>query len=79
MTIDEFAQKVEKEFDELAPGSLEPNKPVEELMEWSSMNLLLLLSFVKTEFGVNLSARELKKCETLQELYDVIQSKQQET
>lgn len=72
MTIDEFLRLVEEEFDELEAGTLQADKDYREFMEWSSMNALLLMALIKAEFGVNITANELRNAETLQELYDKV-------
>jgi len=72
--INEFVKRIEEDFDEIEPGTLDPDKAIDNLIEWSSMNVLMILSLIKTEFGVNLSADKLKKCNTLRELFNMVQS-----
>lgn len=73
--IDQFIKLVEDEFDDLEPGIMKPNSKFKEVMEWNSINALIFVALVKTEFDVDMNADDLIKSETVQDLYDLIAAK----
>lgn len=46
-----------------------------ELEEWSSLTALNVLMMIDEEYGVALPADEMRKTKTVQELFDLVQSK----
>lgn len=75
MNIEEFTRLLEKEFEDLPPGTLTPQTNYRDIPNWSSMHALIIIAFVDTNFGVELTASDLKNTQTIQDLYSVIQSK----
>ncbi|MBL7138700.1 MAG: acyl carrier protein [Bacteroidales bacterium] len=78
MTIEEFIQLVEEEFDDLDPGLLLPESKFREKFEWNSINALILIAVVKTEYDVILTADDLIRSVTVQNLYDIVKGRIQE-
>lgn len=75
MTIDDFAKRLEEEFEEIPSGALKSDVKFRDIFEWNSMNALLLMALISTEYDVNISADELRNCNTLGELYAIVSSK----
>ncbi len=73
--VHEFISLLEKEFDDLSPGTLTPNTNYRDIPNWSSMHALIIIAFADAHFNVELTATELKNTQTIQDLYNVIQSK----
>ena len=73
--ISSFIKKIESEIDGLAPGSLKPETHFRELPEWSSMHALVLIALSETEYNVTLTGDDLRKCGTVQEIYNLISSR----
>ena len=61
MNIEEFIKHIEAEFDDLKPGILKPDSNFRESFEWNSINALILIAMVKTEYDVTLTADDLIK------------------
>jgi acyl carrier protein len=76
MDINELIQKIQAEFDNIAPGTLKPETKIREIDGWSSMHALIIVALADTEYGVTIKGDELRKTETIQELYDLIVEKQ---
>lgn len=72
ITIEEFIVKIENEFDEIGTGTVKPELAVEEAIEMSSLNMLLVMAFIKTEFDLTLAAKRISECSTFEELYNLI-------
>ena len=75
MTIEEFIEKVEAEFPDLEPGKLLPDSIYREVLNWSSINALILIALVATEYDVIIAAEDLRSTVTLRELFNIIQEK----
>ncbi len=75
MSIEEFIALLEKEFEDLPPGTLKPGTNYRDIPNWSSMHALIIIAFVDANFNVELTATDLRNTQTIQELYNIIQSK----
>ncbi len=74
-SIEVFGGKLEKELDGIVPGSIKPATNYREIPEWSSMHALILIALAETEYNVALTGEDLRKCNTVQDIYDVIKSR----
>lgn len=70
--IDKFIKLVEDEFDDLEPGIMKPESKFKEVMEWNSINALIFVALVKTEFDVDVNADDLIKSQTVLDLYNLV-------
>lgn len=75
MEIKEFIQNFADQFDDTEASVLSPETNFRELEEWSSMMGLAILAMVDDEYDVQLKADEMRKAETIQELFDLVNSK----
>ncbi|MFK5857649.1 MAG: acyl carrier protein [Bacteroidota bacterium] len=75
MNINDFIKKIEEEFEDLQPNTLEPADVLEEKFTWDSINALIFLAHVNVEYDVEITAEELIKSKTVQDLYDLVESK----
>ena len=71
-TIEEFMHILTENIDGLEPGSLRPDTNYKDTDVWDSMNALLIMALLETEFNVSLSVQELKNCATVEDLYVLI-------
>jgi acyl carrier protein len=75
MNIEEFIGHLEIEFDDLKPGILKPDSRFRESFEWTSINALILIAMVKTEYDITLTADDLVKSLTIRDIYSIIESR----
>lgn len=75
MNIEDFIQRIEEEFEDVPKGTLSADIPFREVVEWTSVNALLLMALISTEYDVNIEVEELKRSNTLRELYNIIENK----
>jgi acyl carrier protein len=75
MNIEEFIKHIEAEFDDLKPGALKPDSQFREVFEWNSINALILIAMVKTEYNVTLSADDLIKSKTVKDIYNLVETR----
>ena len=73
MNITEFIEKFVEQFDE--DVSISATTSFRELDEWSSLTALNVLMMIDEEYGVALPADEMRQTKTVQELFDLVQSK----
>jgi len=75
MNIKDFIKKIEEEFEDIEPNSLLPNDVLAEKFTWDSINALIFLAHVNVEYDVEITAEELIQSKTVQDLYDLVESK----
>jgi len=75
MNIDDFITRIEEEFDDLTPGTLKPESVFREVFEWNSINALILIAMVKTEYDVVINAEDIAKSKTVADIYQIIGSR----
>jgi acyl carrier protein len=77
MHIDEFIKQLEGEYEDLTPGTLKPESVFREVFEWNSINALILIALVKTEYDVTINAEDIATSKTVSDLYRIIESRVQ--
>ena len=75
MKIEDFITKLEEEYEDITPGSLKPQSVFREVFEWSSINALILIAIVKTEYDVVINAEDIAASKTIEDLYKIIQTR----
>ena len=75
LLINDFISKIENEFEDLTPGSVKPDTNFRNHFDWTSVNALVLFSMINVEYGVTLTAEDLQKSITIQDLFEIITSK----
>lgn len=78
MDIQEFVENFVDQFDDLELADVKPESVMRDFDEWSSMIGLSLLNMADKKYGVKLTFDELRNAITVQNLFDVIQKKQQQ-
>lgn len=77
MNITDFIKKIEEEFEDIQPNNLAPADVLTEKFTWDSINALIFLAHVNVEYDVEITAEELIKSVTVQDLYNLVESKYQ--
>jgi acyl carrier protein len=75
MTLEAFTKNLENELEDIPKGTLTPEVNYKDLETWSSMYALIIIAYVNLEFDVTLNGDDLRNCNNIQELYDLIQSR----
>jgi acyl carrier protein len=70
--IGTFLRNVEREFDSPIPGGLQPEMCFRDLADWTSLQALIVVAGFERDYGVTISAEDLSRAETLQDLYGVV-------
>lgn len=74
MEIQKFIENVAEQFDELNT-ELTPETRFREVEGWTSLVALLVITMVDEEYGVVLPPEEMRKTQTIKELFDLVNSK----
>lgn len=75
MELKEFVKNFADQFDDTDPSEIIPNTKFKELEEWSSLVALGVIAFVKTEYGKTITGKEIRQCNTVNDLFDIVASK----
>lgn len=73
--MEEFIKNFANQWDETDASEFTPECEFHELEEWSSLVGLAILNMIAKKYGVKVAPAELKACVTIQDVYDLIQSK----
>lgn len=72
----EFLENFANQWDDTDLEVFTPECEFHELEEWSSLTGLAILNMIAKKYGVKVVPAELKACVTIQDVYDLVQSKQ---
>ena len=75
MQAEQFVRHFENSIEGLTPNSLTPDTKYHQLAQWDSLALLCLLAMIDCEYDVQVGGMELRNCETLREVFDLVMSK----
>ena len=75
MTLEEFVKAFAAEFDETPECVFKADTKYRELDEWGSLTALSIIALAMEEFEIKITGADLRACNTIEELYKLIQSK----
>ena len=75
-TLNDFLKKFAEQFEETDPNEIKVNTAFKKLDEWSSLIALCLIAMIDEEFDVTLKGDDIRNAETVEDLYNIVVSKQ---
>lgn len=75
MEIKEFIENFADQFDEIDATEIKPETVFKDLQEWSSLVALSVIAMVDEEYDVNIGAKEIMGADTIQDLFNLIESR----
>ncbi len=75
MQLEDFIKMLEAELADITPGTITPETVFKQLDAWNSMQALILIAMVDSEYGVTLTAENLNDSTTVSDLFSLVQSK----
>ncbi len=75
MDLNTFVAQFAEQFDDTDSSEISPETEFHDLDEWGSLTGMGVIAFVKTEYGKNITGKEIKECETVKDLFDLVASK----
>ena len=73
--MEEFIKNFAAQWDETEVEAFVPECEFHELEEWSSLTGLAILNMIVKKYGVKVAPAELKDCTTIEDVYNLVQSK----
>lgn len=70
-----FIEKFVEIFDDLDATAVSGETKFRELDDWDSIAGLSVIGMIDEEYGVTLNADDMKACQTVEDLYNRVQSK----
>lgn len=71
MEINEFIEKFAEAIEVENIESLNAETEFHSLDEWSSISVMLIIAFFSEEFEKEIGESSIRKCKTIQDLYDL--------
>ena len=75
METKSFVSNFASQFDDTEADTFKLSTKFRELEEWSSLTVLSIIGMINEEYSVHIKGDELKKCETIQDLFEMVKSK----
>ena len=75
MTLDEFVKAFAAEFEETPADQFKADTVFKSLDEWGSLTALSIIALAMEEFEKKITGADLRGCNTIKDLYNLIQSK----
>jgi acyl carrier protein len=75
MKIEDFISSLEAEYEDIAPGTLKADTVFREVFEWSSINALILIALIKTQYDVTINAEDIANSRTIGDLFSIIEAR----
>lgn len=72
MELKEFIEHLAEQFDDTDITEIQPETEYQELDEWSSLTAMSIIAMVKTQYGKTITGREIRKCQTVEELFNLV-------
>ncbi len=76
MDIKDFIDNFSQLFEDTDPSEFKEDTEFQELDDWSSVAALSIMAMVLDIYQISLRADEIRKAKTIQDLYDLVKSKQ---
>lgn len=73
--IQDFINRIEEQFEDLPKGVLKPESEFRQVMSWNSINALIIIALIQTEYNVVIDAEDLRKAKTVKDLYQIVKSR----
>ena len=74
MTLDQFISDFSKEFNETPDSIFNASTCFKDLDEWDSVLALSIISMIDENYEKRISGSELRNCNTIQELFQVVKN-----
>lgn len=75
MELNEFIAAFAEQFDDTDPSEITATTEFHELDEWSSLTGMSVIALAKTQYGKTITGKEIRECETVEDLFNLIASK----
>lgn len=74
MELQDFIAKFAQQFDDTDESEINADTEFKELDEWSSLIALSVIAFVKMEYEKSVTGAQIRSCNTVNELFELVLS-----
>ena len=75
MELQEFIKTFADQFDDTDSSEITAETEFHLLDEWSSLTGMGVIAMAKTQYGKTITGKEIRECETVEDLFNLIASK----
>lgn len=75
MELKEFTTAFAEQFDDTDASEITASTVFHDLDEWSSLIGMSVIALAKTQYGKTITGKEIRECETVEDLFNLIASK----
>lgn len=75
MELKNFIDNFAEQFEDTDVSEFKPDTYFQELEEWSSLTAMGIIAFIKTEYNKVITGREIRSCETIEDLFNLVFAK----
>lgn len=75
MEIKKFLEDFADQFDDTDASEIQVDTKFHDLEEWGSLIGMSVIAMAKTVYGKTISGKEIRECETVEDLFNLIASK----
>ena len=75
-TLEEFVVLFSEQLEETDPSTINSNTAFHDIDEWSSLTALAVTAMISEEFEVSLKVTDLKTAITIEDLYRIIERRE---
>lgn len=75
MNPNEFLENFRNQFEDTDPATIELTTVYKDLDEWSSIIAFSVIAMVKVEYGKTVTGAEIRHCNTVEDLFNLIAAK----
>lgn len=75
MELQDFIANFVEQFDETEVSEINASTVFHDLDEWDSLIALAVLNMTEKKFGKKITFDEMKKCVTVEDLFNIVESK----
>lgn len=75
MELNDFISNFAEQFDDTDASEIQASTNYKELDEWSSLTAMSVIAMVKTAYNKAVTGKEIRDCETVEDLFNLVSSK----
>ena len=75
MILEEFVTGFAEQFEDTDITEIQMDTVYQDLDEWSSLTAMSIIAFVKTTYNKEITGKEIRSCETVEELFNLVEAK----
>ena len=75
MELSDFIKNFTEQFDDTDASEIAASTEFHDLEEWSSLTGMSVIAMARTQYGKTITGKEIRECETVEDLFNLIASK----